>query len=135
MMQRGEIEKTIRDAYAARKKGDIDAILKFFTEDARFQLAGAYTASPVAVQTAGTGQLKAALTAMVGIFEWLEQDIQTVIIEGEKAAVHWRGKIRSTLSGETVQTDLVDLVEMRDGRICSFIEFCDTALAARLMEQ
>jgi ketosteroid isomerase-like protein len=34
---------------------------------------------------------------------------------------------------ETVDTDLFDLVEIENGRIKSFIEFCDTALAARMM--
>jgi ketosteroid isomerase-like protein len=32
-----------------------------------------------------------------------------------------------------VETDVADFIEVRDGRITSFIEFCDTALAARLM--
>ena len=48
--------------------------------------------------------------------------------------MHWRGKIRSTLTGEVVDTELVDLFELQDGRISSFVEFCDTALAARLMQ-
>ncbi len=134
IMERGIIERTLRDAYAARKRGDIDSILNLFTDDARFQLAGAYVASPVAVETLGSEQLKSALTLLVSVFEWLEQDIRSILVEGDRAAVHWRGKIRSTVTGEIVDTELVDLVELRDGRISSFIEFCDTALAARLMQ-
>jgi ketosteroid isomerase-like protein len=134
VMERTAIERTIKDAYAARKRGDVDSIVKMFTEDAHFQLAGAYVTSPVAVETMSSGDLKAALTVLVGIFEWLEQDIQSILVEGDKAAVHWRGKIRSTVTGEIVDTDLVDLFEVKDGRISSFVEFCDTALAARLMQ-
>ena len=55
------------------------------------------------------------------------------VIEGSKAAVHWRSKVRSSLTGETVVTELFDLVEFEDGRISSFLQFCDTALAHRLM--
>jgi ketosteroid isomerase-like protein len=42
--------------------------------------------------------------------------------------------MRSSVTGQTVETDLFDLIEMEDGRIASFLEFCDTALAARLMQ-
>ena len=133
-MERTMIERTIKDAYAARKRGDVDSIVKMFTDDAHFQLAGAYVTSPVAVETMSSGDLKAALTALVATFEWLEQDIQSILVEGDKAAVHWRGKIRSTVTGEVVDTELVDLFELKDGRISSFVEFCDTALAARLMQ-
>ena len=132
-MDRTNIERTIKDAYAARKRGDVESIVKMFTENAHFQLAGAYVTSPVAVETTGSGDLKAALTALVATFEWLEQDIQSILVEGDKAAVHWRGKIRSTVTGEIVDTELVDLFEVKDGQISSFVEFCDTALAARLM--
>jgi ketosteroid isomerase-like protein len=133
-MERAMIERTIKDAYAARKRGDVDSIVKMFAENAHFQLAGAYVTSPVAVETMSSGDLKAALTALVATFEWLEQDIQSILVEGDKAAVHWRGKIRSTVTGEIVDTELVDLFELTDGRISSFVEFCDTALAARLMQ-
>ena len=133
-MERTTIERTIKDAYAARKRGDVDSIVKMFSEDAHFQLAGAYVASPIAVETMGSGDLKAALTVLVATFEWLEQDIQSILVEGDKAAVHWRGKIRSTVTGEIVDTELVDIFELKDGRISSFVEFCDTALAARLMQ-
>ena len=38
------------------------------------------------------------------------------------------------ITGQTVETDLFDLIEMEDGRIKSFYEFYDTALAARMMQ-
>ena len=55
--------------------------------------------------------------------------------EGDGATVQWRGKFRSSITGETAETDLVDVIRFKEGRISSFIEFCDTALAARLMGQ
>jgi ketosteroid isomerase-like protein len=38
------------------------------------------------------------------------------------------------VTGETVETDICDLIEMEGDRIKSFLEFCDTALAARMMK-
>jgi ketosteroid isomerase-like protein len=37
--------------------------------------------------------------------------------------VHWRAKVYSRISGTTVLTELMDLVEVRDGRVASYIEF------------
>jgi hypothetical protein len=37
--------------------------------------------------------------------------------------VHWRAKIFSRLTGTTVLTELVDMIEIREGRIGSYVEF------------
>ena len=78
------------------------------------------------------------LAGMMKTFEVLDHQIVSMLIDGSKAAVQWRARLRSTITGETVETDLFDLfdlIEMEDGRIRSFFEFCDTALAARMMQQ
>ena len=96
MTSREDIERTLREAYAARQRGDLDALSR--------------------------------------IFAVLEHQIVSMLIDGSKAAVQWRAKMRSAITGETVETDLCDLIEMEDGRVKSFFEFCDTALAARMMK-
>ena len=133
MTDRAEIERIIYAAYAARKSGDLDAISELFTPGAQFRIAGAVAASPVAVQVAGIKSFKAVLKEMITVFEWLDQEILSIVIEGPKAAVRWRGKIRSTATGEMAVTELADFFEIENGRISSLVEFCDTALAARLM--
>ncbi len=133
MTDRADIERIIQAAYAARKSGDLGAIGRLFARDARFQLAGSPAASPVAAIAEGVKSLQSVLKEMITVFEWVDQEILSLVVEGGKAAVHWRGTIRSTATGETVRTELVDLFEIEEGRISSLVEFCDTALAARLM--
>jgi ketosteroid isomerase-like protein len=134
MTSREDIERTLRDVYAARQRGDLDAIGRIFAPHARFQMAGS-NASPVAVRVEGAEQYRPLLAGMMKTFEVLDHQIVSMLIDGSKAAVQWRARMRSTVTGETVETDLFDLIEMEDGRIRSFLEFCDTALAARLMKQ
>ena len=134
MSDRSEIERVLKEAYAARKRGDVDGILRLFSVDAHFQIAGSISASPIPLRTAGATQFRTVLDRLVRTFEWVDQQIICMLIDGPRAAVHWRGKIKSSVTGETVDTDLVDIVEFEDGRIVSFIEFCDTALATRLMK-
>jgi ketosteroid isomerase-like protein len=129
MSSREDIERTLRDAYAARQRGDLDALGELFAPRARF-LAGS-SASPIAALVEGAEQYRPLLAGMIKTFEVLV----STLIDGSKAAVQWRAKMRSAVTGETVETDLFDLIEMEDGRIKSFFEFCDTALAARMMKQ
>ena len=133
MMDRSQMEKLLTDAYAARRRGDIDGICACFAENPAFSLAGAREASPVAVQCTDGTTFRALLSGLVNTFEWLDQQILSMIIDGPKAAVHWRGRIRSRVTGEEVVTEVVDMVTISGGKIQSLVEFCDTALAARMM--
>jgi len=134
MADRAQMEKTLREAYAARKRGDLDALGAAFAPHARFQMAGS-NVSPIAQKVVGADQYRPLLAGMIRTFELLDYTIVRMLIDGNMAAVQWHAKMRSSITGQTVETDLFDLIEMEDGRIASFLEFCDTALAARLMQQ
>jgi ketosteroid isomerase-like protein len=131
--ERAEIERIVLQAYEARRTGDLDTLTRIFSDRAQFRLAGTRSESPVAVTAAGAKQFKETLQELITVFEWLDQTILSMVIEAPKAAVHWRGTIRSSATGETVETELMDLFAVENGRIASLVEFCDTALAARLM--
>jgi ketosteroid isomerase-like protein len=133
MSTREDIERTLREAYAARQRGDLDALARVFAPHARFQMAGSQ-ASPIAALAEGTEQYRTLLAAMIKTFEMLDHKILTMLIDGSKVAVQWRARIRSTVTGETVDTEALDLIEMEGDRIKSLLEFCDTALAARMMK-
>jgi ketosteroid isomerase-like protein len=128
-----DVHKLIHDVYAARRSGDVDKILSFFGDEPVFVMAGEPAASPVALSCESRTNLHATITQLVGAFEFLDQDIHTILVDGNRAAVHWRGRLRSTRTGEIAETELVDIVELRDGKIATFKQFCDTALAARLI--
>jgi ketosteroid isomerase-like protein len=60
---------------------------------------------------------------MIKSFQLTDHTIQSIIIDGTKAAVHWQARIHSRITGTTVSTELVDLVQVREGRIASYSEF------------
>jgi ketosteroid isomerase-like protein len=132
MNDRAAIETMLRDAYAARVRGDVEAAVRHFADDAVFALAGAKEASPVAMRCTDCESLRSAMAGLVGAFAFKDHQIVSLIVEGQKAAVHTRVRLRAAATGEEVTTEMVDLVEVRDGKIASFLEFCDTALAAKL---
>jgi ketosteroid isomerase-like protein len=124
MTERAEIERLLLELYAARMRGDLAAVCATFTNDAHFQVAGASsTASPIAMKALGIGEFRPLLAIMIKSFKLSEQSILAMLIDGAKAAVHWQAKIYSRITGTTVLTELVDVIEVRDGRIASYTEF------------
>jgi len=60
---------------------------------------------------------------MIKTFKLRDQVILEVLIDGMKAAVHWRAGVYSRITGTMVLTELVAIVEVRDARIVSYLEF------------
>jgi len=133
MSDRVQMEKTLREAYAARQSGNLEAIERCFAPQLTFVMAGAPHMSPVAARIETLEGFREHLRLMIQTFVITHYDIRTILIDGDQAAVHWQASVRSSVTGEVLTTDLCDLVAFKDGRIVSFTEFCDTAAAAKLM--
>jgi ketosteroid isomerase-like protein len=131
-MTREEIEQLIRKLCAARIAGDLEDMMSCMGPDVHFQLVGDPMASPVPARSSGHDNIRPHLAGLVQAFKFHSEDIITLIVEGAKAAVRSRARITSTITGATVDTELADFIEFKDGRIVSFIQFCDTALAAKI---
>jgi ketosteroid isomerase-like protein len=71
----------------------------------------------------GVAEFRPLLAIMIKSFKLSEQSILSMLIDGAKAAVHWRAKVHSRITGTTVMTELIDVVEVKDGRIASYTEF------------
>jgi ketosteroid isomerase-like protein len=123
MTNRLEVERLLRELYAARLAGDLERMCRTFTDDAKLEIAGASYAAPIAVRASGLAEIRTWLGLLVKTNQLVNQEILSMIIEDASAAVHWRSKIRSRVTGATVLTDLVDVVQVREGRIASYIEF------------
>lgn len=125
MTDRDTVLRTIDKAYAARIKGDKDALAAMCAPGARLELAGykpflaGYAAGP-----AGFAQTANQLIDLVS-FEGVDR--VDAVVEGQRAAVHWRAKL-SVDGGEPFETALFDLWEVdREGKIVSLLQFADTA--------
>jgi len=123
MTDRLEIDGLLRGLYAARLRGDLDAVCRSFSDDAVFQIAGAGQVSPVSNRAVGVGEFRPLLAVMIKTFKLRDQVILAILIDGLKAAVHWRAGVYSRITGTMVLTEFVAIVEVRNGRIVSYLEF------------
>lgn len=133
-MNREQMLEVMRKTYAARVKGDVDATVGMFTPDAKFKLnASAPQKAAVVHATAGADNMRSALTQLVDAFEFQTCDIIDAVVEGSKAAIRIRFKVRSNQTGNVAVTESLDLVEFHDGKIASYTQFFDSAMADRLI--
>jgi ketosteroid isomerase-like protein len=122
MMNRLEVERLLRELYAARLAGDLERLCRTFTDDARLTIAGASYAMPLSIRASGIAEIRTWLALLVKTFQLGEQEILSMIVEDASAAVHWRSKIRSKITGVSVLTELVDVICVREGRVASYTE-------------
>ncbi len=123
MTDRETTKRLLHDLYTARVEGQLDSLCGLFAADARFRIAGTSDGKPIAVAATGTGEIRPWLSILLKTFRIANHEILSSLIDGERAAVHWRADIHSKVTGAVVRTELVDLVELREGRIASYREF------------
>ncbi len=129
MTRSEEIKTIIARLYAARKNGDLDAILRFFDDNATFAMSGSKQASGIAMEAKGANEIRAALQNLLDAYDMHEQTILSFLVDEEKAAVHHRSKMTFKPTGEVFDTEMLDLWKLQGDKIVSVIEFVDTALA------
>jgi ketosteroid isomerase-like protein len=133
MTDRKTIEAVIDRCYAARQKGDIETLMSAFDPDAVFELAGSKELVAAAEAARGHQNIRTTMTGLIAVFDFIDRDIISIVIDGERAAVHSRVKIRFVPRDRTFTTDLLDSFHFRDGKIVELLEFADTALIRDLM--
>jgi ketosteroid isomerase-like protein len=121
--ERAVAEHLIQQLHAARVGGDLAALCRLFAEEGRFEIAGASADKPVAIRAEGLAAFRPWLAMLLKVFRLSDYSLLSLIVEGPRAAAHWRVNIYSKVTGITVPTELVDLVELKHERIVSYNEF------------
>jgi len=123
MPERAVAERLIKELHAARVRGDLAGMCSLFADRGAFSIAGASADKPIGIREDNLAAFKPWLAMMVKVFRLSDYELLSLVVEWPKAAAHWRVKINSKITGVTVATELVDLIEIRDDRIASYNEF------------
>lgn len=133
MTDRQAIENLLEELYAARVRGDLETISRLFAANATFQVAGTDDASPMPTSVKGNAGITSLMQGMITNFEVSDFTILEMLIDGPSAAVRWQATFMYTKTGRMFATELADFITVADGKVVSFIEFLDTALAAKVL--
>jgi hypothetical protein len=122
MADRLKIEQLIRTLHAARMSGQLDSMCRLFSDEAHFRVAGSSAGKPIAISVVGLAEIRSWLSIMVRTFKLTKYEMLSMMIDAHAAAVHWRVQIHSKITGVTLGTELVDLIQVGESGITSFFE-------------
>jgi ketosteroid isomerase-like protein len=126
MLARDEALNRIHEAYAARVRGDKQALSRHWAEGATFRIAGAPSLVRD-VPLSGATPMEA-IEKLIDQFTFSDLTLLDSVVDGNKIAAHWQVTITPT-NGKPETTQLFDLIELDDdGKIKSLTQFADTAL-------
>ncbi len=123
MAERVVAQRIIEKLHAARVAGDLAGMCALFADTGRFEILGASADKPIAIQAVDLAGFKPWLAMMVKVFKINNYAILSLVVEWPRATAHWRADIYSKVTGITVRTELVDILEVSEQRILSYTEF------------
>ena len=123
MSTRGTVEGIVRELHAARVAGDLERLCGVFAADARLRIAGSSDGKPIAIDASRLNRIRPWLSILLKTFRLSRYQLLSLVIEDGHVAAHWRADIESKITGVSVSTELVDLIEVRNGQIASQVEF------------
>lgn len=123
MTERAAAERMVRDLHTARLAGDLAGMCRLFAERGRFEIAGASADKPIAIRAQSLEEFRPWLAMMTKVFRLTDYRLISLVVEGPRLSAHWRVDIFSKVTGATVPTELVDLLELGGDRIQTYSEF------------
>ncbi len=131
-MTRAEMEACIRSLYAARQAGDCDGVMRHLCHGCAYEMMGDDGASPVPGRHEGP-MLRGAMETLVAAFPVEALRLESILVDGDKAAVEVAARLRFGPTGEVFDTRWASVFTFRDGVVVEVREYIDTARAAQLM--
>jgi len=116
-------ERTIRQLHAARVGGDLAGMCRVFADEGRYEILGASADKSVAIRARNFAEFRPWLSMLVKVFKLKNYQLLSLTVEMPRAVAHWRADIFSKVTGVTVPTELVDVVEIKSDRIAAYTEF------------
>ena len=128
MTDANTIREAIRSTYRARVQGDLEGTVALFADDAVFDFNGEGVGLPnMGTAVRGKPAIRLLMTEFIDAFRMSDWEEVSLVVEGDKAALHWRGTVSFTQNGRSEKFDVFDLLTFRDGKIVYFRQSTDTA--------
>jgi ketosteroid isomerase-like protein len=130
MADRDAVLAVIDAAYAARKRGDKEALTTHFAPGATFRLVGR---SDVMGFDVGPVDALGAINELIDLFTFHEMERLHVAVNDHTVFIHWRIDV-SARSGERDVTETCDIWTLDDDmKAVSLVEFADTASMSQMV--
>jgi ketosteroid isomerase-like protein len=130
-MSQKTVQATVMDFYRSRLANDVSACMAHYAPDAVLRIAGTPGPTSITETASGAEATCRMQSELIAAWEWRDQKIESMTIQGDRAAVHYALTAAFTPTGEVIESELVDIITLRDGKIVSLVEFVDTSRVAQ----
>ena len=123
MSERIVAERAIQQLHAARLGGDLAGMCRVFADDGNYEILGAGADKSIAIRAKNLAEFRPWLSMLVKVFRLSNYQLLSMTVEIPRVVAHWRVDIFSKVTGVTVPTELVDVVQVDGERIAAYTEF------------
>jgi len=116
-------ERAIQQLHAARLGGDLAGMCRVFADNGRYEILGASADKSIAIRAKNLAEFRPWLSMLVKVFRLSNYQLLSMTVEIPRVVAHWRVDIFSKVTGVTVPTELVDVVQIDGERIAAYTEF------------
>lgn len=124
-----------RDIYGRRARGDFEAALALFDDNATFRILGSRALIPAAGLRVGKAEIREAFIAFQVDFEMVDFDVDDFVADLPRMTyVSWHMTLRNRGTGAVAEIEGVDRLKWQDFKIVECVRYFDTALVAALAQ-
>jgi ketosteroid isomerase-like protein len=122
-----DLHALTEEFYAARNTGDAaQAILDRFAPDGSFQILGPDRLGPFTQRFEGLDALRLAATELVRTWDLSGMVNVSIYTHGDTTLTHRKGKVRYLPTNREFETEFMDKMTFRNGKIVEYVQFIDT---------
>lgn len=125
----------LQEFYDARAKFDKDKHLSFVHDACVYRIVGSEKLHPLTKECCTPDEIKAAADATFAYWDMSELGTVSIHECGDTIYVHRRGKVGFVPNGASMQTEFVDKLTFRDGKIIEYLQFLDTHAVDSFMKE
>jgi len=131
MSDKTAIREFVENLLDLRNRADTTALFALMEPSFHFRICGADQLDPLTRPASDPSQVQAMITALVDDWDLSGLRNESIHVDGDTAFVHRKGKVRHIPSGKVIDTELMDKITVKDGRLVKYIQFVDTFLVAK----
>ena len=130
-IDRDLIERRIYELADLRARGDMAGMMRYAAPDIVIKC-GVHRDYPFHACREGKDAAGDLGQAVNIAYENLGSEITSLLIDGDRVALHRTATIRNRGTGKSIKIDICNFLRFRDGLVDEFSEYADTAAFARL---
>ena len=121
-----DIRELVRKSYAAYDQVDHEFIFNLFDDNIDWKYYTSPEAVPFPNHVRGKQQVLQALAAIATLFETMENHLELIVVDGDRAAVICDQKVRQRATGRIIRTKVAAFHRYRDGKLIEYTAFADS---------